>query len=78
MTSRRHPQIHGPFRERRCDGYPVDQALTEIAELTDTKVATLRAAIAQDPSADFAYLVKGVTIDVLRQVQALGVPWGLT
>jgi len=68
------PQYTVDF-ERDDATVTVDQALTEIAELTDTKVATLRAAIAQDPSADFAYLVKGVTIDVLRQVQALGVPW---
>ena len=68
------PQYTVDF-ERDDATVTVDQALTEIAELTDTKVATLRAAIAQDPSADFAYLIKGVTIDVLRQVQALGVPW---
>ena len=37
----------------------VEQALTEIAEITDTKVSALRAAIIKDPAADFAYLVKG-------------------
>ena len=53
----------------------VEQALTEIAELTGSKVTELRAAVTKDPTADFAYLTKGVTIAVLRQVQALGVPW---
>jgi len=53
----------------------VEQALTEISEITDTKVSVLRAAITQDQAADFTYLVKGVTIAVLRQIQALGIPW---
>jgi len=53
----------------------VEQALTEIAELTDTTVQELRAAVTKDPTADFAYLAKGVTITVLREIQALGVPW---
>jgi len=53
----------------------VEQALMEIAEITDADVSALRAAVAKDPAADFTYLVKGVTIAVLRQVQDLGVPW---
>jgi len=53
----------------------VEQALTEIAEITDTRVAAMRAAITKDPAADFTYLVKGVTIAVLRQIEDLGVPW---
>jgi cell division protein FtsI (penicillin-binding protein 3) len=53
----------------------VEQALAEIAEITDTKVADLRVAITKDPGADFTYLVKGVTIAVLRQIQELGIPW---
>ncbi len=53
----------------------VEQALTEIAELTGSKVSELRAAVTKDPTADFTYLAKGVTLTVLRQVQALGVPW---
>jgi cell division protein FtsI (penicillin-binding protein 3) len=53
----------------------VEQALTEIAELTGSEVSELRTAVTKDPTADFTYLAKGVTITVLRQVQALGVPW---
>ncbi len=53
----------------------VEQALSEIAEITEAKVAELRVAITKDPGADFTYLVKGVTIAVLRQIQDLGIPW---
>lgn len=53
----------------------VEQALTEISQLTGTSVADLRAAITKDATADFTYLTKGVTVNVLRKVQDLGVPW---
>lgn len=53
----------------------VDQALTEIAALTGAQVADMRLAITKDPTADFSYLAKGVTVTVLREVQALGIPW---
>jgi len=53
----------------------IEQALSEISNATGTDVATLRAAVTKDPTSDFAYLVKGVTITVLRKVQALKIPW---
>lgn len=59
------------------DGITVtpDQALTEIANVTGAKFADLRAAIDKDPTANFAYLVKGVNITQLRQIRELGIPW---
>jgi len=52
-----------------------EQALSEISGATGTDVSTLRAAVTKDPTSDFAYLVKGVTITVLRKVQTLKIPW---
>jgi cell division protein FtsI (penicillin-binding protein 3) len=53
----------------------VDQALNEIASVTGGRVAEMRAALTKDPTSDFAYLVKSVTIEQLREVQALSIPW---
>lgn len=53
----------------------VDQALTEIAAATGGRVSEMRDALAEDPTSNFAYLVKGVTIAQLREVQALSIPW---
>lgn len=53
----------------------VDQALADIGRATGTRVKTLKAAISADPASDFAYLVKGVKLDVYTKVVALGIPW---
>ena len=53
----------------------VQQALTEIATVTGADQGVMHAAVTKDPTSDFAYLVKGVTIDVLRKVQDLNIPW---
>ena len=53
----------------------VQQALTEIATATGADQGEMHAALTKDPTSDFAYLTKGVTIDVLRKVQALKIPW---
>lgn len=53
----------------------VQQALTSISTITGADQGEMHAAVTEDPTSDFAYLVKGVTIDVLREVQALGIPW---
>jgi cell division protein FtsI (penicillin-binding protein 3) len=52
-----------------------DQALAEIANLTGARVDDMRKAIDKDPTSDFTYLVKGVTIETLREVRALNIPW---
>ena len=53
----------------------VQQALTEIATATGADQGEMHTALTKDPTSDFAYLTKGVTIDVLRKVQALKIPW---
>jgi cell division protein FtsI (penicillin-binding protein 3) len=53
----------------------VDQALAEIAAVTGGRVSEMRDSLAEDPTANFAYLVKSVTIEQLRDVQALSIPW---
>jgi len=53
----------------------VDQALAEIAAVTGGRVSEMRDSLEKDPTANFAYLVKSVTIAQLRDVQALSIPW---
>lgn len=64
--------------EMRVDGkvvaVSVADALAAVSEITGTPTATLEEAIA-DPESRFAYLVKGVTLDVFTRVKALGIPW---
>jgi cell division protein FtsI (penicillin-binding protein 3) len=59
------------------EGTPVtvDQALSEIAAVTGGRVADMRNSLLKDPTSDFAYLVKSVTIEQLRAVQELSIPW---
>lgn len=52
-----------------------DQALSEIATVTGARVADMRSAIDKDPESNFTYLVKGVTVETLREVKALNIPW---
>lgn len=53
----------------------VEQALSEIAAVTGGRVSEMRDALVEDPTSDFAYLVKSVTIAQLREVEALTIPW---
>ena len=53
----------------------VNQALAEIAKVTGADATELKAAVTKDPESDFTYLVKSVTVDVLRKVQKLNIPW---
>ncbi len=53
----------------------VPEALGHIGALTAQDPAALMAALTSDPTSDFAYLAKGVTLDVFDAVRALDVPW---
>ncbi len=53
----------------------VGDALAAISGLTGTSVEQLESALNTNPDALFAYLSKGVTLEVFEQVRALGVPW---
>jgi len=52
-----------------------DQALDEIADATGESVDDLRTAITKKPDSDFATLSKAATLEVLRAVRALNIPW---
>lgn len=53
----------------------VEAAAAEIAALTGQQPTDVLTALRADPAADFAYVTKLVDADVLRAVQALGIPW---
>jgi len=53
----------------------VADAVGKIAAITKQDPAKLMAALTVDPTSDFAYLTKGVTLDVFQKVRALDIPW---
>ncbi len=54
---------------------PVLDALTKIAAITGGDPAAMLVEFQTDPDSDFAYLAKGVTLEVYRQVMDLGIGW---
>jgi cell division protein FtsI (penicillin-binding protein 3) len=68
------PRYTGDFL-RDGQTVTVKKALEEIEAITGTTLKDMYAAVTKDPESDFAYLSKSVTIDKLRQVQALNIPW---
>jgi cell division protein FtsI (penicillin-binding protein 3) len=52
-----------------------EQAIAELAEATGESAEDLTTAIMKDKSANHAYLSKSQTLEVLRKVQALKIPW---
>lgn len=52
-----------------------EQAVKELAEITGVTEESITAALNAKPDSDFAYVAKSVDIEVLRQVQELGIPW---
>ncbi len=53
----------------------VAEALASIAALTGQDPVALMAALAENPEADFAYLTKGVTLEVFQAIRDLEIPW---
>src|SRR5690606_20138602 len=53
----------------------VNQALTEISEITGAQVEAMQAAIDTDPNSNFAYLVRSVDLEQYRQIRDLRIPW---
>ncbi len=53
----------------------VPAQLAEIAALSGQDPAALYAAMTADPTSDFMYLVKGVTLDVFEKIDALNISW---
>jgi cell division protein FtsI (penicillin-binding protein 3) len=54
---------------------PTAEAVQTIADLTGTDPNTIYQTLVKDPDADWALLVKAVTLDVFKQVRALQIPW---
>jgi cell division protein FtsI (penicillin-binding protein 3) len=72
------PMDAEPFNRTTDDGrvsISVDDALAEIGAITGQTVEELRAPIEAAPDANFAYLTKGVKLDVFNEVRALNIPW---
>ena len=53
----------------------VPEALAKIAAITKQDPAAMYTAFASDPESDFAYIVKGVTLDQYQKIDALDIPW---
>lgn len=60
-------------REDAAVSVPAD--LTRVASLTGQDPNVLMATLAADPASDFAYLVKGVSLETFRAVSDLDIPW---
>lgn len=61
----------------RRDGATVTvvQALTDISAVTGATLETMLASVQEDPESDFGYLVKGITTEQYRAVDAMDIPW---
>jgi cell division protein FtsI (penicillin-binding protein 3) len=72
------PMDVGDFARETEDGdveVTVAEALAEIGALTGQSVDELAAPISANPDGNFAYLTKGVKLDVFTAVRKLGIPW---
>lgn len=49
--------------------------LTRIAAITGQDPATMYAGLSADPTSDFAYIIKSVTLDTYEKIDALDIPW---
>lgn len=54
---------------------PTTEAIQAIADLTGADPNTIYQTLASDPTSDFAYLQKAVTLEVFKKVKALEIPW---
>ncbi|MFC5501497.1 peptidoglycan D,D-transpeptidase FtsI family protein [Lysinimonas soli] len=67
------------YDHRNADGtkthVSLADAISRIAQVTGAAPQTLYSALTAKPDSDFAYLVKGVKLDVFNKVKALKIPW---
>ncbi|MEO8094042.1 MAG: penicillin-binding protein 2 [Pseudolysinimonas sp.] len=59
----------------KTDSAKLTAALAKIATITKQDPAALLAILTADPTSDFVYLDKAVTLDVYRAVDKLDIPW---
>lgn len=73
------PNVAKTFSQKNASGQlvtlTVDGAMAEIAALTGTTASALENSIRAKPTANFAYLVKGIDDDLSRKITALKIPW---
>jgi len=60
-------------RKDAATSVPAD--LARIAAITGQDPAAMYAAFAADPTSDFTYIVKSVTLDAYQKIDALGITW---
>lgn len=53
----------------------LQDAVSQIAAITGGDPSAMYRAVIGDPTSDFAYLSKGVTLEQYQKVKALGIPW---
>lgn len=63
-------------RSDAATSVPAD--LARIAAITGQDPATMYADFSSDPTSDFAYIVKGVTLEVYQKIDALDISWVIT
>jgi cell division protein FtsI (penicillin-binding protein 3) len=72
-------KIDGYSYETKKDGVTqtvnLQDSVAQIAAITGTDPSKMYQAVITDPSSDFAYLAKSVTLEQYQKVKALGVPW---
>ena len=69
-----NPSKVGDFR-RAGEVVPLAQAVAEIAQVTGANYDEMLSAVSVDPTAQFTYLVKGVTPQAKDALRELDIPW---
>lgn len=54
---------------------PTTDAVARLGEITGVPAAEIYAALTDDPESQFAYIAKGMTLEQLDAIKALGIPW---
>ena len=60
---------------RGSDSVALTEAIASITSITGQVSTDLMSSLLTDPTSDFAYLTKGVTLDVFHAVRDLDIPW---
>jgi len=73
------PNLLNAFDRTAEDGtkttVSVEQAISELSELTAVPVADITKSLTEEPDANFAYVTKSVPLDTLNAIKALKIPW---
>ncbi|MCU1425550.1 MAG: penicillin-binding protein 2 [Microbacteriaceae bacterium] len=74
------PQLVDEFTRKAVTGEPavdvtVADAISELSVATGTSVADVTTALTAEPTSNFTYVARSVTLETLNAVQALKIPW---